>query len=101
MALKPQTRSTGREKEARRAYDQRSGSARERGYTWQWEKESKAYLAENPLCAECMRQGRVSAATCVDHIIPHRGNMELFWDRDNWQGLCATPCHAAKTARGE
>jgi uncharacterized membrane protein len=30
------------------------------------------------------------AATVVDNITAHRGNMELFWDRTNWQGLCAT-----------
>jgi 5-methylcytosine-specific restriction protein A len=32
----------------------------------------------------------------VDHIIPHRGNRELFWDTENWQALC-TPCHNRKT----
>jgi 5-methylcytosine-specific restriction endonuclease McrA len=25
----------------------------------------------------------------VDHIIPHRGDDRLFWDRSNWQALCA------------
>ena len=53
----------------------------------------------HPLCAECQRHGRVTAATVVDHIIPHRGNMELFWDRDNWDSLCA-PCHNKKTGMG-
>lgn len=38
------------------------------------------------------------AATVVDHIIPHRGNEELFWDEDNWQGLCKR-CHDRKTWR--
>lgn len=27
-------------------------------------------------------------ATVVDHIIPHRGDQKLFWDRGNWQPLC-------------
>ena len=37
-------------------------------------------------------------AKCVDHITPHRGDMRLFWDRRNWQGLCR-PCHSRKTRR--
>ncbi|MEC7815831.1 HNH endonuclease signature motif containing protein [Marinobacter alkaliphilus] len=52
----------------------------------------------NPLCAECSRQGRITAATDVDHIIPHRGDLKLFWSRSNWQSLCH-PCHSRKTAR--
>ena len=23
-----------------------------------------------------------------DHIVPHRGDMRLFWDESNWQPLC-------------
>ena len=34
----------------------------------------------------------MSAATVVDHIIPHRGDKTLFWDETNWQSLCKT-CH--------
>ncbi|MFG1378079.1 HNH endonuclease [Xanthobacter autotrophicus] len=31
----------------------------------------------------------------VDHIIPHRGDKALMWDRSNWQALCPTcpTCH--------
>lgn len=36
------------------------------------------------------------AATVVDHIIPHRGDQKLFWDRSNWQALCKS-CHDSKT----
>ena len=35
----------------------------------------------------------------VDHIIPHRGDPELFWDRSNWQALCKN-CHDRKTGMG-
>jgi 5-methylcytosine-specific restriction protein A len=38
----------------------------------------------------------LTPATAVDHIQPHRGDYELFWDSDNWQPLCAT-CHGRKT----
>lgn len=56
------------------------------------------FLRAYPLCAECERQGRVAPATVVDHIIPHKGNYDLFWDMSNWQSLCK-PCHDRKTAR--
>jgi 5-methylcytosine-specific restriction protein A len=46
----------------------------------------------HPLCVKCGR-----AASLVDHILPHKGNQELFWNSDNWQSMCAT-CHNIKTA---
>lgn len=55
------------------------------------------FLRRNPLCVECMKQGKVSPATVVDHIVPHIGDMVLFWDVDNWQALCVS-CHNRKTA---
>ena len=30
----------------------------------------------------------ITMATVVDHIVPHRGDQKLFWDRGNWQPLC-------------
>lgn len=73
-------------------------TASQRGYTAQWSRESKAYLQQHPWCIECARQGRATPATEVDHIVPHKGNRELFWDQSNWQGLCKR-CHSIKTAR--
>lgn len=73
-------------------------SAAKRGYDRRWREESKAYLARHPWCEECMRQGRRTPATEVDHRIPHKGDRGLFWDRDNWQGLCHS-CHSIKTAK--
>lgn len=62
---------------------------------------SKGWLREHPLCActDC-DEGRVRtvAAVLVDHKIPHRGDMKLFWDRDNWQSM-AKACHDIKTAK--
>lgn len=65
-----------------------------------WRKGSKAYLIDHPLCVECEKQGKATAATCVDHIVPHRGNEVLFASVSNWQGLCDS-CHGKKTARGQ
>ena len=73
-----------------------SKSANERGYTYKWQKASRAYLRAHPLCAECQRNGRYVTATVVDHITPHRGDSKLFWDESNWQPLCKN-CHDYKT----
>lgn len=71
----------------------------ERGYGWKWQKAREAFLKhpENVLCRACTELGLVVVATVVDHIVPHRGDQGLFWDRDNWQPLCKT-CHDRKTA---
>ena len=50
--------------------------------------------------AECVRQGRVTPASVVDHVVPHRGDAGRFWDQDNWEALCKT-CHDRKTASGK
>jgi len=71
-------------------------SARERGYDSNWRKASKQYLKVNPLCKHCEREGKLTKATVVDHIIPHRGDKVLFWDESNWQPLCKR-CHDRKT----
>ena len=80
------------------------GNANERGYTYRWQKASKAYLMKHPLCMLGLTHGvdpmRPVAATVVDHIEPHRGNDELFWDVSNWQACCKR-CHDAKTTAGE
>jgi 5-methylcytosine-specific restriction protein A len=73
-------------------------SARARGYDSAWDKESRGYRELHPWCRPCEQQGRATLATQVDHIIPHNGDMTLFWDMDNWQPICR-PCHDAKSAR--
>lgn len=68
----------------------------ERLYGWRWQKARDSYLKENPLCVECMKRGITREAKVVDHIVPHRGNWDLFWDRDNWQSLCESDHNRAK-----
>lgn len=84
--------------EQQRHYDERRGSASERGYNHRWNKARKMFLRENPLCENCLKQNKTEVATEVDHKIPHKGNYNLFWDQNNWQSLCST-CHKQKTAR--
>ena len=67
-------------------------------YRYRWQKTSKYFLSHNPLCVECKKNDKVTAATVTDHIIPHKGDKKLFWDRSNWQALCKR-CHDKKTAK--
>lgn len=78
-------------------YDQRRPSAAKRLYGRKWQKARLQFLRANPLCVECEREGITRAATVVDHIVPHKQDLKLFWDRSNWQPLC-TPHHNRKTA---
>ena len=73
----------------RRLYDSR-----------RWRKAREQYLKGNPLCVDCLAFGKVTPASVVDHVIPHRGDERLFWDRANWAALCA-PCHSAHKQREE
>ena len=71
-------------------------SASVRGYDSRWEKARRRFLKAHPLCVRCMEQERLVKASVVDHIVPHRGDAELFWDESNWQALCKS-CHDHKT----
>ena len=57
-------------------------------YGYRWQKARKAFLSDpaNMLCPEC--KPRLVLATIVDHVMPHKGDLGLFWDRNNWRGLC-------------
>lgn len=73
-------------------------TSKARGYGRRWERSRKDFLKqpENAICAMCLKSDRTTPAVLVDHIIPHKGDDALFWDRDNWQGLCR-PCHDEKS----
>ncbi len=59
-----------------------------------WHKLRRRHLSEHPLCVLCQRLKRVTVATVVDHIEPHRGNEVLFWNPGNLQSLCPH-CHSS------
>lgn len=85
-------------KAQRERFDKTRPSSRKRGYSSRWDKASRNFLHFNPLCAKCDSVGITTAAKEVDHIKPHKGDMELFWNADNWQPLCKS-CHSKKTRR--
>lgn len=67
-----------------------------RGYGTAWDKLRKRILADEPLCRACMEQGRVTAASHVDHITPKaQGGTDA---PANLQALCKQ-CHQDKTTR--
>ena len=70
--------------------------SQKRGYDWTWRALSKQVRMEEPLCRHCLRDGRVTAAVCVDHCIPLSEAPNLRLVRSNLQALCAS-CHARKT----
>ena len=65
-----------------------------------WKHERKRFLDAHPLCEceECKANDRTTAATMVDHKIPHNGDIKLFWNKSNWQAM-SLPCHNIKTKK--
>ena len=81
------------------SHDALRGNAAARGYDVKWREARRLFLKRHPLCQRCLKYGKITPATVVDHIVPHRGDMLLFWDQENWQALCKE-CHDQKTGRG-
>jgi hypothetical protein len=48
-------------------------------------------LREHPLCKRCleMKPRRLTAATVVHHIEPHKGDITKFFDPANLESSCA------------
>jgi 5-methylcytosine-specific restriction protein A len=71
-------------------------SAARRGYGHHWRLIRLAHLRRNPLCVECLTDGRSIAATDVDHVVARaRGGTD---ESKNLQSLCHAH-HSRKTAR--
>jgi 5-methylcytosine-specific restriction protein A len=68
--------------------------------TARWRRLRTLVLSEEPLCCDCIANGAIAASTDVDHQVPHRGDLDLFWSRGNLRGRCHS-CHSKKTQRGE
>ena len=68
----------------------------QRMYSTAWRKARAGFLRKHPFCATCLTAGREVRATELDHVVPHDGDFDRFWTRDNWQPLCK-PCHSRKT----
>jgi 5-methylcytosine-specific restriction protein A len=72
-------------------YDKKREIAVKRLYSTRRHKRwRKMVLARDPLCVECLKQGKIVQATIADHIIPLKEGGD--WSLENGRGLCAT-CH--------
>lgn len=56
-----------------------------------WRARRAHQLKIEPLCRYCSAEGRTTAATVVDHVEPHRGDVNKFL-LGAVQSLCE-PCH--------
>jgi len=70
-------------------------SAATRGYGKKWQRARREFLDAYPRCST---PGCPNIATVVDHHVPHKGDLSLFWNRRNWRPRCA-PCHNRKTVQ--
>ena len=67
-------------------------------YGYQWRKLRAFFLAQNPLCEMCKRQGKFTAATEVHHVKPLADGGSN--DFENLMPLCKS-CHSKITAAAE
>ena len=65
-----------------------------------WRDLSSAVARRSPLCAECLRRGRIRQGTQRDHILSRRSRPDLALEPTNVENLCDC-CHGMKTRRGE
>lgn len=61
-----------------------------------WKELRLDHLAKEPLCVFCLKEGKLTPATVVDHIQAHKGDIRLFFDPDNLQSLCKLHHDSAK-----
>lgn len=68
--------------------------------TKRWKALRLYHLGTEPLCRLCKQAERLVPAVVVDHIEPHKGDVNLFFDDTNLQSLCKT-CHDVSKQRQE
>ena len=84
-------------KESKARFDEKRGTAAERGYNYDWQLYTKWFLKqpENVIC-KLHLPGCTLISKCVDHIDPPDGPKDpRFWDKDNHQGSCVR-CNSVK-----
>jgi predicted CXXCH cytochrome family protein len=64
-----------------------------------WRKLAKMHLAREPLCRLCLKRGIVTLASVVDHVTPHKGDLNAFLTAPV-QALCVR-CHNTTKQRLE
>lgn len=62
-----------------------------------WRKLRAAFVAQNPLCVDCLKANRVTATEHVHHVVDRKVRPDLELDWDNLMALCQA-CHKAHIA---
>lgn len=60
-----------------------------------WRHRRARQLFDQPLCVMCLARGMTTAATVADHVTPHRGDEELFFEGP-LQSLCKSDHDSTK-----
>jgi 5-methylcytosine-specific restriction protein A len=84
--------------EKRKEYDKHRPTYHDWYSNKRWRMLRIHWLKCNPICVMCNKIGRITPATIVDHVRPHKGSIDMFYDVSNLQSLCKQ-CHDSKTAR--
>ena len=61
-----------------------------------WQSIRTRQLSSEPLCAACKVEGRITAASHVDHVFPWAAIGPHAFTRNLWQSLCPE-CHGIKS----
>lgn len=64
-----------------------------------WRAKRALQLQVEPLCRFCRERGAIKPADVADHIEPHRGDRDKFWNGE-LQSLCHA-CHSGTKQRIE
>jgi 5-methylcytosine-specific restriction protein A len=64
-----------------------------------WKKVRAMKKRANPLCQDCLDEGKITPTQEIDHVIPLTVRPDLALVMENLRSLCVE-CHRAKT-RGE
>lgn len=74
--------------------------------SYRWQQLRRRKFIANPVCEDCLKEGRVTPTEEVHHIIPVENGKDeaemkrLAYDYDNLRSLCRA-CHGAYHARPE
>jgi hypothetical protein len=64
-----------------------AGRVRGTGYDWNWRRLRLSKLQADPLCWWCLKQGRLTAANVVDHIVPMAASLKPMGCPSRWRPM--------------
>lgn len=92
MSQKPKTYQKRTNSKAKK-FVSKERKDRQSMYSKEWINYRFRFLHHNPNCYCCVNKSSV-----VDHIVAHKGNLDLFWNITNFIPLCNI-CHNTITAK--